>query len=103
MEYSLIWHVLAEGLKRLGFRHSEVPATVTQIEDMLLHDKEMIAVVDVDDRHTAEFSEKHGGSLAKYRDHQEMLAQLGLVVDRGGPEELVIREVPAILSDADGE
>ena len=42
----MIWHVLAEGLKRLGFRHSEVPEAITQIEDMLLHDKEMIAVVD---------------------------------------------------------
>lgn len=33
----------------------------------------MIAVVDVDDRHTSEFSEKHGGNLSKYRDHREML------------------------------
>ena len=35
----------------------------------------MIAVVDVDDRHTSEFSEKHGGQLAKYRDHNEMLSK----------------------------
>jgi DNA mismatch repair protein MutL len=33
----------------------------------------------------------------------EQLEQLGLVVDRGGPDELVIREVPAILSDANAE
>lgn len=32
----------------------------------------MIAVCDVDDRHTEEFSEKHGG-LARYRDYREML------------------------------
>jgi DNA mismatch repair protein MutL len=30
------------------------------------------------------------------------LASLGLVVDRGGPEELVLREVPALLAQADG-
>ena len=30
------------------------------------------------------------------------LASLGLVVDRSGPEELVLREVPALLAQADG-
>ena len=33
---------------------------------------------------------------------QGELASLGLVVDRGGPEELVLREVPALLAQADG-
>mgnify|MGYP000057739725 CR=1 FL=1 len=31
-----------------------------------------------------------------------LLASLGLVVDRSGPEELVLREVPALLAQADG-
>jgi DNA mismatch repair protein MutL len=30
------------------------------------------------------------------------LAKLGLVVDRSGPEELLLREVPALLAQADG-
>lgn len=33
----------------------------------------LIAVCDVDDLHTAEFNEKHGGGLGKYRDYREML------------------------------
>ncbi|MEM1226545.1 MAG: Gfo/Idh/MocA family oxidoreductase [Planctomycetota bacterium] len=35
----------------------------------------MIAVCDVDDRHTAEFNESFGGGLAMYRDYREMLAK----------------------------
>ena len=33
----------------------------------------MIAVCDVDDLHTKEFNEKHGGGLGMYRDYREML------------------------------
>lgn len=33
----------------------------------------MVAVCDVDDLHTEEFSQKHGGNLNKYRDYREML------------------------------
>lgn len=35
-------------------------------------------------------------------DHQEQLASLGLVFDRSGPESLLLRELPALLADADG-
>ncbi|MCA9173844.1 MAG: Gfo/Idh/MocA family oxidoreductase [Planctomycetales bacterium] len=34
---------------------------------------DMAAVCDVDDRHTEEFSKKHGGKLNKYRDYRELL------------------------------
>ncbi|WDQ16062.1 Gfo/Idh/MocA family protein [Rhodopirellula sp. P2] len=33
----------------------------------------MVAVCDVDDLHTEEFSQKHGGNLNKYRDYRELL------------------------------
>lgn len=36
-------------------------------------------------------------------EHREMLAQLGLEVDRRGPETLSIRQVPVILNKADAE
>jgi len=36
-------------------------------------------------------------------EHREMLAQLGLEVDRRGPERLSIRQVPVILNKADAE
>jgi DNA mismatch repair protein MutL len=32
----------------------------------------------------------------------EELAELGLVVDRSGPERLILREVPALLAGSDG-
>jgi DNA mismatch repair protein MutL len=35
--------------------------------------------------------------------HRQELLGLGLVVDRGGPEELLLREVPALLAQADGD
>jgi DNA mismatch repair protein MutL len=35
-------------------------------------------------------------------DHREQLASLGLVFDRTGPETLLLRELPALLADADG-
>ncbi len=35
-------------------------------------------------------------------DHREQLARLGLVFDRSGPETLLLRELPALLADADG-
>lgn len=35
----------------------------------------MIAVCDVDDLHTEEFSQKYGGKLSKYRDYRDMLAK----------------------------
>ncbi len=33
----------------------------------------------------------------------QQLATLGLLIERGGPESLTIREVPALLRDADAE
>jgi len=33
---------------------------------------------------------------------RDELAELGLVVDRGGPERLILREVPALLAASDG-
>jgi DNA mismatch repair protein MutL len=35
-------------------------------------------------------------------DHRESLHRLGLVFDRSGPETLLLRELPALLADADG-
>jgi DNA mismatch repair protein MutL len=35
-------------------------------------------------------------------DNRETLAALGLVFDRTGPETLLVRELPALLADADG-
>jgi DNA mismatch repair protein MutL len=35
-------------------------------------------------------------------DRSEQLALLGLVLDRSGPESILLREVPALLADADG-
>jgi DNA mismatch repair protein MutL len=35
-------------------------------------------------------------------DHREQLATLGLLFDRTGPETLLLRELPALLADADG-
>lgn len=35
-------------------------------------------------------------------DHREQLASLGLMFDRTGPETLLLRELPALLADADG-
>ncbi len=35
-------------------------------------------------------------------DHREQLLSLGLVFDRTGPETLLLRELPALLADADG-
>lgn len=35
-------------------------------------------------------------------EHQESLASLGIVLDRSGPESVLLREVPALLAEADG-
>jgi DNA mismatch repair protein MutL len=35
-------------------------------------------------------------------DHREQMQSLGLVFDRTGPETLLLRELPALLADADG-
>jgi len=34
--------------------------------------------------------------------HSEQLADLGIVIDRSGPESIVLRELPALLAEADG-
>jgi DNA mismatch repair protein MutL len=35
--------------------------------------------------------------------HAETLAQLGIIVERGGPDSITLRELPVLLRDADGE
>ncbi|MEL7335851.1 MAG: Gfo/Idh/MocA family oxidoreductase, partial [Planctomycetota bacterium] len=47
----------------------------------------MVAVCDVDDKHTAEWNKKYGGNLAMYRDYREMLEKENLdVVTIGTPD-----------------
>jgi DNA mismatch repair protein MutL len=43
---------------------------------------------------------QHEADLAEL--HREQLAGLGLVLDRSGPESVLLREMPALLAEADG-
>ncbi|QDV81515.1 Gfo/Idh/MocA family protein [Planctomycetes bacterium TBK1r] len=64
---------------------------------------EMIAVCDVDDRHTEEFNQTFGGKLAKYRDYREMLEkEKPQVVTIGTPDHWHVPiAIAALRSGAD--
>lgn len=64
---------------------------------------DMIAVCDVDDLHTEEFNQKHGGKLNKYRDYREMLEkEKPQVVTIGTPDHWHVPiAIAALRSGAD--